>query len=166
MFRQTAGPTYRPVEIGERCLLSDKPPGEYTISLRAHKRVFSSGSPSSGGSSWWELPIPGGAGVAAWGWSSWRVFCSVGMGVYLRSEPKPPVPAELLRFGWSLLGLSLLLWSYSVVVLHCYQGTDRGRVVVKVKDNACTMEGILFSTQVAVIKLQNAGDWKLIVVMK
>lgn len=40
IFRQRAGPIYKAVKIGERCLLSDKPLGEYTIYLHAHPRCF------------------------------------------------------------------------------------------------------------------------------
>lgn len=36
----------------------------------------------------------------------------------------------------------------------------------KGKGQGCTVGGILFPTRVAVIKPQNAGDWKLAVVMK
>lgn len=40
LFGQRAGPIYKPVEIGERGLLSDKPLGEYTIYLHAHTQYF------------------------------------------------------------------------------------------------------------------------------
>lgn len=40
IFRQRAGPIYKAVKIGERCLLSDKPLGEYTIYLHAHPQCF------------------------------------------------------------------------------------------------------------------------------
>lgn len=40
IFGQKAGHICKPAEIGESCLLSDKPLGEYTIYLHAHAQYF------------------------------------------------------------------------------------------------------------------------------
>lgn len=80
------------------------------------------------------------------------------MGAHLCSNPEPPVLADSIHFLAGLVtpsGCTSLLAGQGPLQVG---GEGKGRV--------CTMMGILFPTQVAVIKPQKAGGWKLTVFTK
>lgn len=130
--RQRAGPIHKPVEIGERCLLSDKLLGEHMIHLHGHRQYF---------------PVVDLAQVEAAGES-----CANPMEPLPRAEAHGglssawrwvPTSAATVRHRYWLIPFAsvapcafLAGLVIPMVVLHCWQGRDRCMLVVKVKDKS------------------------------
>lgn len=160
--RQRAGPIYKPVEMGERCLLSDKLLGECMIYLRGHRQYF---------------PVVDLAQVKAAGESCPnpveplpRAVAHGGLSAVWRWVPTSA--ATLSHRYWLIPFTSVAPWAFLaglVIPSGCTSllaGQGPLQVGGEGKGRVCTMMGILFPTQVAVIKPQNAGGWKLTVFTK